>query len=95
MCNDVDFECAKLIIDTLSENSHEVYELLMKNKEDKQNTLSTASFEQKAQMVKRAIELYHQGYSHSQIALEVLGNAALKGTIHKWLKKAGLTGKKK
>lgn len=80
-CEDVDFENALRIVDTLRRHVLRVYYRLPKPNEGKANDKYTA----KAEQVAKARQLLKQGKNYAEIAAEVLSDAKKKGTIWKWL----------
>jgi len=89
ICCDSDFNCALSMIETLFGETLKVYEMLAISKrklaEAEQNPL-----ELKIAQQNQFVELYNEGYSLSEIAKRVLGNAALKPTVWRQLKKLGI-----
>ncbi|GAB3341888.1 hypothetical protein GCM10027299_56230 [Larkinella ripae] len=81
-CNDLDFENALRIVETLKRHALRVFYRLPKPKEGNTNN----KYAVKADQLAKARQLFSQGKNYAEIAAEVLGDAKKKGTIWKWLK---------
>ncbi|MBS1779712.1 MAG: DUF3987 domain-containing protein [Bacteroidetes bacterium] len=90
VCSDDDFKCALSITDTLLGEALKVYEMLMGSKRPQTGQAALTSLELKIEQQNQFIELYNAGHSMSEIAKIVLGNAALKPTVWRQLKKLGI-----
>jgi hypothetical protein len=87
-CNDIDFDIALSMIQTIISHVIAVDELYkQKNPKQRESILIHSGKKHSADKKLEAIKLREQGLSYAQISQTVLNNPKLKGTIKKWVDK--------
>ncbi len=79
VCSDSDFELTRSIVEVLKTHALDVYTRLPQAQQ------YDNSFIEKADQVKRAIDMHRAGKTYGAISKAILGTETLKGTIYRWI----------
>lgn len=89
ICDEKDFQNALQIVSTLRKNAIDIYYRLPRPKVSKEASELEKELLSKAEQVALCHQMKAQGLSYAEISEKVLGDGKKKGTIFKWLNRAG------